>query len=236
MDDVSYKNPGSFVETLTYMFTDPKWVMKVVLGALLGIVPILNFVTAGYALRVIDRVRGNVEPPMPEWGGDFGQLWVKGLVVAVIGIIYAIPMWILTGIIAGVAGSSRSGGATAVAVIFGLIAFVYMIALFFWLQGAIVNYAVKGNFAAAFEFGTIMDLIKKSSGRMILTVVFIVVVSIILGVVGTILNIIPCLGTILAWVVSFAAAFYMLLVVSYNCGIIAKSLDAAQTTVAPVEE
>jgi Protein of unknown function (DUF4013) len=235
MNDINFKYTGNFGETLTYMFKDPKWVGKVLLGALLGIVPILNFVTAGYALRVIDNIRTDTEPPLPEWGGDFGQLWVRGLMLAVIGFIYGIPLWILSGIVGGVAGSSRSGAATAVAVIFGLIALAFSILLIFWIQGVIVNYAVKGNFGAGFEFGVIWDLIKKNAGLMLMTVVFVVVVGIIIGVVTGILNIIPCVGCILSWVVGFAAAFYALLVVAHNCGIIAKSLGQVAAPIEPVE-
>jgi hypothetical protein len=235
MNDINFKYTGNFGETLTYMFKDPKWVSKVLLGALFGLVPILNFVTAGYALRVIDRVRTDQEPALPEWGGDFGQLWVKGLVLVVIGFIYGIPIWILSGIASGVGGSSRSGGATAVAVIFGLIAFAFSILLFFWIQGVIINYAVKGNFGAGFEFGAIWELIKKSAGRMLLTVVFVVVVGIIIGVVTAVLRIIPCFGCILSWVIGFAAAFYTLLVVAQNCGLAAKSLGPEAASIEPIQ-
>ena len=235
MNDINFKYTGNFGETLTYMFKDPKWVSKVLLGALFGIIPILNFVTAGYALGVINNVRGDKEPPLPEWGGDFGKLWVSGLVLAVIGFLYGIPVWILSGVVGAVAGSSSSGTATAVAVILGLIAFAFAILLFFWIQGAIVNYAVKGRFAAAFEFGTIWALIKKSAGLMLLTAVFMVVVSIIIGIVSGVLNIIPCIGCVLSWVVAFAAAFYTLLVVAHNCGIIAKSLGPEAAPIEPVQ-
>jgi hypothetical protein len=232
MNDMNFKYTGNFGETLSYMFKDPKWVGKLLLGALFGIIPILNFVTAGYGLRVIDNVRGDVEPPLPEWGGDFGQMWVRGLVLAVIGFIYGIPIWILSGITAGILSGSRSGGATAGGVIVGLIAFALSILLIFWIQGVIVNYAIKGNFGAGFEFGVIWDLIKGNAGRMLLTVVFVVVVAIIIGVVTAVLNFIPCVGCVLSWIISFAAAFYTLLVVSHNCGIIAKSLGP---TAAPIE-
>jgi len=235
MNDINFKYTGNFGETLTYMFKDPKWVGKVLLGALFGIIPIVNFVTGGYVLRVIDNVRTDTEPPLPEWGGDFGKLWTSGLMLAVIGFLYGIPLWILGGIIGGVAANSRSGGATAVAVIFGLIALAYAILVIFWIQGVIVNYAVKRNFAAAFEFGAIWALIKKSAGLMLLTVVFTVVVSIIIGVVSAVLNIIPCIGCVLSWVIAFAAAFYTLLVVAHNCGIIAKSLGLETAPIEPVQ-
>ena len=45
----------------------------------------------------------------------------------------------------------------------------------------------------------------------------------IVGIVAGILGIIPCIGWIAAWLVSFAAMFYILLVFAYNCGHIAKS-------------
>lgn len=234
MNDINFKYTGNFGETLTYMFKDPKWVGKVVLGALFGIIPIVSFVAAGYALRVIDNVRSDKEPPLPEWGGDFGKLWVSGLILAVIGFLYGIPVWILSAIAGAVGGGSRSGGATAVAVIVAFIAFVFAILLFFWIQGAIINYAIKGNFAAAFEFGTIWAMIKKNAGRMVLTVVFVVVVSLIIGIVSAVLNIIPCVGCVLSWIVGFAAAFYTLLVVAHNCGIIAKSISPLAASIEPM--
>jgi hypothetical protein len=235
MNDINFKYSGNFGETLTYMFKDPKWVGKVVVGALLGIIPIANLVVVGYALRVIDNVRSNTEPPLPEWGGDFGKLWVSGLVLAVIGFLYGIPVWILSAIASAASGSSRSGGVTVVAVLVGLIAFVFAILLFFWIQGAIINYAIKSNFGAAFEFGAIWDMIKRNAGRMVMTVVFVVVVSIIIGVVGAVLRIIPCFGCVLSWIVGFVAGFYTLLVVAYNCGIIAKSISPVEASIEPVQ-
>ena len=235
MNDINFKYTGSFGETLSYMFKDPKWVGKVVVGALLGIIPIINLVVVGYALRVIDNVRSNTEPPLPEWGGDFGKLWVSGLVLAVIGFLYGIPVWILSAIAGAVSGSSRSGGVTVLAVLVGLIAFVFAILLFFWIQGAIINYAIKRNFGAAFEFGIIWDMIRKNAGRMVMTVVFVVVVSIIVGLVTAVLNIIPCLGCILSWIVGFVAGFYTLLAVAYNCGIIAKSISPVEASIEPMQ-
>ena len=235
MNDINFKNTGNFGETLSYMFKDPKWVGKLLLGALFGIIPIVNFVTGGYILRVIDNVRTDTEPPLPEWGGDFGKMWTSGLILWIIGLIYGIPLWILSGIIGGVAANADSGAMTAVAVIFGLIALAYAILVIFWVQGVIVNYAVKRNFGAGFEFGNIWALIKANAGRMLMTVVFVVVVSIIIGVVSAILNIIPCVGCILSWVIGFAAAFYTMLVVAHNCGIIAKTLNPAEVSVEPLQ-
>jgi hypothetical protein len=227
MNDVNYKDPATFKEQLVYMFSDPKWITKILIGALVGCVPILNFVLGGYALRVINNTRTDEQPTLPEWSPGFGKLWKDGLLVAVIGILYGIPAWILSAIIAGAAAASNSEGAViAVSVLLGLILLAYGIALFFWIQGALVNYAVKGNFGAGFAFGEIWEIVRNNIGRLALTVVLAVVVGIIVGVISAILGIIPCIGWILVWILSFASSFYVLLVLAHNCGLVAKSLPA----------
>jgi hypothetical protein len=226
----------SFGDNLTYMLKDPKWVSKVLVGALLGLVPILNFVTGGYALKVINNIREDQEPVLPIWGDGFGKYFTDGLVLFVIGLLYSIPLWLI-GMISGVplalmgAGADQNGPNEALGALFGatscvigLIAVVYLIVLVFWMQGAIVNYAVKGSFGAAFAFGEILAIVKANASKMVLTVVAVVVASFVVGILGGVLAFIPCCGWIAAWLISFAAAFYILLVMAYTCGFIAKEV------------
>lgn len=217
------KGTSAFQEILTYMFKDPNWISKILLGALFGIIPILNFVTFGYALRVIHSVKDDVEFPLPEWGKDFGKYFVDGILMAVISFLYGIPAWILSGIAGGIGGSSSSAFATLIAVLFGLLALVYGIALVFLVQAAYINFAIKGNFGAAFEFGRVIEIVKQHAARLLFTVILAVIVGILIAIVTLVLGIIPCIGWLLAWIISFAAAFYVLLVLAYNCGIVAKS-------------
>ena len=226
----------SFGDNLTYMLKDAKWVSKVLVGALLGVVPILNFVTGGYALKVINNIRGDQEPVLPTWGDGFGKYWTEGLMLFVIGLVYSIPLWLI-GMISGVplaimgASADQNGPSDALGALFagtsciiGLIAFVYLILMVFWLQGAIVNYAVKGNFGAAFAFGEIWSIVKANVSKMVLTVAAVVVASVVVGLLAGVLAFIPCCGWIAAMVISFATSFYILLVMAYTCGFIAKDI------------
>jgi Protein of unknown function (DUF4013) len=222
----------TFGDNLTYMFKEPKWISKILIGALLGLVPILNFVTGGYALRVLHNIRNDQEPSLPEWGAGFGKYFMDGLFLFLIGLIYSIPL-MLIGMISGVpmallgSTSNRDNLAAlfgAASCLVGLIGLVYLVLMVFWLQGAIVNYVVKGNFGAAFAFGEIWAIVKANTGKMVLTVVAVVVASFVVGLVGGVLAFIPCCGWIVAWLISFAAAFYILLVMSYTCGFIAKTV------------
>jgi hypothetical protein len=211
----------SLQENLAYMFKDKEWVSKILVGALVGIVPILNFATAGYAVQTTRNIRDDQPPPLPGWSGNVGKFFADGLKLFVIGILYSIPLWILSLILVPLF-SSDSGAAQAFGVLIGLVEFVLALLLIFWFQGVIVNFANKGTIGSGFELGTIWDVIRKNMGRMLVTVGVAILAGIVVGVVAGILGIIPCIGWIASWLVSFAAAFYILLVFAYNCGHIAK--------------
>jgi hypothetical protein len=223
----------SFGDNLTYMFKDPNWAMKMLIGGLFGIIPIVNFVTGGYALQAINNVRGDKQPVLPEWH-DFGKMWVDGLKLVVIGLIYSIPVWLIglvTGTPVALVGMTSDNpdvvGATAgaAACLGGLLSLVVSAFILFWLLGAITNFAVKdGDFGAAFQFGRIWDIVKANIGKMVMAVIAVIVASVIVGLLAGVLLIIPCIGWIIAWVISFVATFYILLVLSYTCGHIAKTI------------
>ena len=229
----THSDAYSFGDNLTYMFKDVDWFMKMLLGGLFSMIPIVQFVTAGYGLHVINNVRGDSLPVLPEWKG-FGDMWVDGLKLFVIGMIYSIPVWIitlLTGVPAGVMGSmsNDSNGmgflAAGTACLGGLLSLAVGAFILFWMLGAITNFAVNdGNFGAAFQFGKIWNIIKGNLGKLVMAVVAAVVASVVVGLLAGILGIIPCIGWIISWVISFVAAFYVLLVISYTCGHVAKTI------------
>jgi len=208
-------------DNLAYMFKDANWVSKILVGALIGIVPVLNFATAGYAVQTTRNIRDDQEP-LPGWSGNLGKFFMEGLKLFVIGILYSIPIWILSLILIPLF-SSDSGAAVALGVLIGLVELAFVLLLVFWFQGVIVNFANKGTIGSGFAIGAIWGIIRQNMGRMLVTLGVAFLAIIIVGVVGGILQIIPCLGQIAAWLLSFAASFYILLVFAYNCGFIAKS-------------
>ena len=77
-----------FVKALRRPFSDTK---KLFIGALLGIIPIVNFTVIGYTLTStgISKENGKRDG-LPEWE-NYGDLFKKGLVAAIIGIILFLP-------------------------------------------------------------------------------------------------------------------------------------------------
>jgi hypothetical protein len=209
-------------ENLAYMFKDKDWVSKILVGALIGIVPILNFATSGYAVQATRNIRDDQAPPLPGWSGNLGKFFLEGLKLFVIGILYSIPIGILSVILIPLFASD-SGAAKALGVLIGLVELVLVLLLLFWFQGVIVNFANVGTIGSGFQLGKIWGIMRQNMGRMLVTVGVAILASILVGIVGGILGIIPCIGWIFSWVISFAAVFYIYLVFAYNCGHIAKT-------------
>jgi len=83
-------------KAFTYIFDDESWITKILIGGILGIIPIVNFAVIGYMVEALRNVAQEMERPLPEWSG-FGEKFVKGLMVLIIGFIYAIPIWLIMG-------------------------------------------------------------------------------------------------------------------------------------------
>ena len=77
-----------FVEALKRPFSDTK---KLLIGSLLGIIPIVNFTVIGYTLVSTGFTKEEVKKDgLPEWA-NYGDLFMKGLVAVIIGIILFLP-------------------------------------------------------------------------------------------------------------------------------------------------
>jgi hypothetical protein len=187
-----------FGKAFSFTFDDPDWVKKVLLGGVISLVPILNFAASGYSLQVTKRVLNNDPRPLPEWD-DIGGKWVKGLLVAVIGFVYALPLTLMNCILQVVtqtlarsnSSSSSDQMGTAVIVLtscLGCLMFLYGIFMGFVLPAAIGNYAAKDQLGAAFRFGEILSLVQKNLG----TYLLVLVIEIISGLVA-VLGIIACI-------------------------------------------
>ena len=89
--------------------------VKVLLGGLFSLIPIVNFVVFGAAVTYLKNVAEGREE-LPEWN-EFGDLWIKGLLSTVALFIYFIPAWILfaIGVVPVFLASMSSGNTESLA-------------------------------------------------------------------------------------------------------------------------
>ena len=192
------------------------WGSKLLISVLVSLVPILNFAFIGYLVQLILNVSGGIAFPLPDWS-DFGDKFVKGLIMVVAGFIYALPIIILVVVVAGagvlteVAGGgdlSYVAGAefTGTAILFSCLSILYGFALTFFYFGMAIHFSREGTFGSCFQIGKIINLISSNLGEYLtawlVSLLFGFVLTIAAGIAFTILSIIICIGWILMFLLT----------------------------------
>lgn len=172
-------------ESIKRPFTDFK---KLIIGIILGIIPIVNFLVLGYILDAAKKAKKkNFE--LPEWK-NFGELFVNGFFSLLIQIIYFIPVGIVIFLMAGsyfgdLQGMNNlmSGFSGISIVIIGILSLV----LYFFASTGIMFFVKDYKFTDAFRLGDIAEKLshQKYVTQWILGCVFMLIIYLIfVGVPG----------------------------------------------------
>lgn len=162
--------------------TDRDWKSKVMIGGVLNIVPVINFLSMGYALGLFQRgLEGEELGILPEWE-HWGTLFVQGLIVFLIGLIYNLASLILF----------------LIHPVLGFLAFVAVSILF---PAALAQYVLTGNFSQAFALGEIWRRIQQTRNDYFIAWLVVAGITIVLVVVGMI----PVLGYLISAIIGFYA-------------------------------
>ena len=175
-----------------YVFEDEEWLQKMLIGAVVNIVPIVNFAAVGYGMQAARNSIDGQDTPLPEWS-DFGQQFVKGLMAFVGALIYFLPLILVScvlGVLASVVydyGGNAGGG--LINACLGLFGFAYCVIAGFVLPAALTRYVVTDEFAAMFRFGEIFAYIRDNAGNYFMAAI----VAVLIGVVASLVGSLACL-------------------------------------------
>jgi len=215
-------------KSLTYVFEDDRWVVKLLIGTGLVILSFLIipiFFVQGYMVKIVRNMLDGLEKPLPEWE-DWGKLFMDGLYLTIAGLVYSAPIWLL--MICGTAvflpaglteGDLSSTMAAAGGISFMLIACLAMILgiLIALLYPAItVQYAHEDNLGACFRFSEIIAMTRENLGDVIIALLVLLGVGLVLGLLG----VIPLIG----WVIALVASFYTTVVSGHLFGQIGRHM------------
>ncbi|MDH7497366.1 MAG: DUF4013 domain-containing protein [Syntrophomonadaceae bacterium] len=196
------------VRSFKFPFQDPDWVTKLVVGGLLGLLPVLNLLAVGYVLEVMRAgTEGREEmPPWEAWADKF----VLGLVSFLIGFLYLlVPVAVM---VAGGAGAALGWPGMPLFAGGTMLAVLLMLAVAFLLPMALAHYAATNRLAAAFALGEIAARIAAVAADYLAAFVLSLTASVLTGL----LVAVPLLGPPVAvfagfyFSVVFASAFGML--------------------------
>ncbi len=194
-------------KAFTFVTDDENWIMKLVIGGIIMLIPIVNFAGFGYMAEVIRRVRNDDPDALPDWG-DFGQFFADGLKLFVGFFIYALPMVLVACVVAGIgaatgslgdsANSDTLGGAMAIVMI-GAQCIMFLLALIPTLLAPAIfaRFAEEGTIGSMLRFGDVIGFATANLGSYIVVLLISAVVMYIIAPLGVIACVVGVIFT--AW-------------------------------------
>jgi hypothetical protein len=198
-----------FGKAFSFQFQDPDWIKKILIGALIMLIPLVGeLVVIGWGFEITKRVIRQDPSPLPDWSNFMGNL-VSGLKLFVVYLVYLLPIILVSAcsqsvylIPSDVMDSNTMATVSMVVMIcFGCVAFLYGIVIAFLLPAAVGNFAATDQLGAAFRFGEVFNLVKAAP------------VAYLLVILGSLLSsIIASLGSIACGVGALATTTYAMTV------------------------
>lgn len=184
-----------------YPFKDPNWIVKILIGTVVSLIPIVNFIGFGYVIRTIRQVSAGNESTLPEWD-DWGNDFIRGLYMVIAYFIYTLPIMIVyccTAILATIIGGDDGAGGLLFLCIMPFI-LIYGILLIPLVGVGVIRYAESDNFTDAFfNFGAILATIQNNSAQTLMFILWAIVIQLVVGTLASLLFWVCGLGLAVAW-------------------------------------
>lgn len=187
-------------KSFSYVFEDPNWASKIVIGGILAIIPVVGwFLVMGYMIAVARNVIQGNPQPLPEWS-DFGQLFLDGIYGFVIGFAYVLPIVIVACFMflpASLIASPDNGAGRALFTLasccFSAFALIYGILVgWFFIPAALGRYADTNDLSSALRLGEVLDISRADPVAFLIALL----ISWVAGFVASFGIIICCIGVI----------------------------------------
>ena len=194
-------------KAVKFPFNDEQWLQKLIVG---GVLNVILFPSIGYAYQVFKSTLKKEDATMPEWR-NWGDLFIKGLIIAVICLCYSfIPVFIT---VLGINLVTKGWLASFLGALLLIIGFAVGLVITFFLPMAIASYVLAGEqIGGAFKFGFILDKVREILDRYLVSYL----VSIGTIILAALLLFIPI--PILKYLIFLVAMFYVSIFLSILFG------------------
>ena len=223
-------------KAISYPFEDKQWISKLGLGAVIGMIPILNFAWSGYLVDILRNVVSGASEPLPNWD-NFEKKFMDGLILFAAGLVYGLPILLVACLPLGImaisgtlsssgdfqdSGNILGGIGGVVGLCLGGLVIVYGLFLSIVYPAILVIFAREGTFASCFKFREVIDLISKNAGNFFtawgISLAAALGVGFIAGIVSGVIGWIPCVGWVVALVASMGSTVYATAVYAHLFG------------------
>lgn len=182
-----------FVRPLAFVFEDPRWVAKILLGGVFVLASVFIigiFFIYGYIARLVRNVIDGVTHPLPEWE-DLGEFFGEGIRLFLVTLTYTLPFIVIAFIFvipAAMMGNlddemARQFGGGMMSCLMCIL-FPIGLAVAVWIPGALMMSVVSRSYAAAFDFRRIGAFIRANLANYLLAFVVWLIARFAAGIVG----------------------------------------------------
>jgi hypothetical protein len=184
------KEQFDFGLPFTYVFDDPRWLNKILVGGLFQLAAFFivgAFFVLGYMAQVVRNVAAGSTQPLPEWD-DLGKYFSEGARLFGVILVYVIPCFMLAIMImipAGILDSIDNDGIQALgSLMVGGMACLFVpigLAIMIFAPASLLFAAIEQRFGAAFEFGRIWSFVRANIGNYLLAIVVYLIARFLAG-------------------------------------------------------
>lgn len=183
--------------SFSYIFDDEEWGSKVLLTAVLAMIPILNLAIYGWVVELIRNMLDGYEHPMPDWS-NFGEKFQHGLAYLVGSLVYNLPLIIIMFPMMFVAAATENtaleGLGIALMCLLTIGIFFYAIIANAGVFIGMIRYSLNPQMSSYLEIGQNLRIALRHTATLVTLLLFGLLVSIIFSVFGWI----PCIGWLAA--------------------------------------
>ncbi len=174
-----------FGKAFTYPFDDPDWLKKLVVIALISLIPIFGqLVLMGYIVGIVRRVIQRNDVLLPD-ATNFGELFSNGWKLFVISLVYGLPAFLLFAFFGLVMtfSANQDGGIwdviTFITICLMCLPSLYLILYVLIAPAALGRFAATGEMKDALKFGTVFGQLRRAPSAYLIVFLGSIVSSII---------------------------------------------------------
>ena len=198
---------------LTYFTDDERWVEKTAIGTgVLLISTLLSlvlvgflgyFILFGYMVRLVQNVRDDAQPVLPEWD-QWGDDLIRGLKLFVVNFVWALPITliffpvlIISFFVAGNTPYDSNYPGGSIASLFlscaSCVSFLFIIAYAVLQPGFTIAYARNETISDGLQVTEIWAWTREHIGNVVIVVILSLIAGLIIMTVGSIVGVILCI-------------------------------------------
>jgi len=186
------------VQALKFPLDDEEWPVKIAIGSLITLIPVVGWIgSLGYQVAVTRNVIRGSARPLPG-SADLGQVFTDGVMAALAGLLYALPVapfLCVMAVLSGIADGSSAGdfALACVSVTFALLSLVYGIpaGAMYWV--GVMRYSQSGDFSEFTQFRALWREARANLGTLVTLFLYYLLLSLILAMISP-LAVITCVG------------------------------------------